>query len=158
MIVRDASFEDNRRLRWWLSRTWSEALGHVLFVGLNPSKADEKIDDMTVKKGMGFAARWKHGGTFHANAYPLVSTDPKKLVACTEEEIRKNDEQLLRLAAMSRKVVLAWGAFPKHRARFAAIAELLKPYRPLCVGRTADGYPQHISRIGYDTPLEEFVA
>jgi hypothetical protein len=146
----------DERCRWSLTRTWDLTKGYVLFVGLNPSKAGADVDDMTVTKGMGFARLWGFGGTLHGNAYPFIATKPSDLAQCTEEEIAKNDEALLMMAQSSALVVLAWGSFPKFKQRFWKVARMLAPFNPVCVGRTKDGFPQHISRIGYDTPRESW--
>lgn len=42
-MLKEALLSDDRRYRYVLSRTWDEAKPTVLFIGLNPSTADEKI-------------------------------------------------------------------------------------------------------------------
>lgn len=150
-----AEFSDDGRCRFSLKRLWDKKRGLVLYTGLNPSKAGADNDDMTVTKGMGFAnLKFKMGGTLHGNAFPFISTNPKDLAKCTEAEIRKNDRRLLEMAGEASVVVLAWGSYPKFKARFDEVAKLLMPFRPICLGRTKDGYPHHISRIAYTTPIE----
>jgi len=153
-VTGDAKFSEDGRCRWWLTRMWNRSLGSVLYSGLNPSKAGKDVDDMTVTKGMGFARLWGYGGTIHVNAYPFIATNPAYLGRATEEEIEENDRWLLILASQASLVVLAWGSFPKFKHRFWKVARMLAPFNPVCVGRTKDGFPQHISRIGYDTPRE----
>jgi hypothetical protein len=152
----DAGFSDDRSCRWWLKRWWDEPRGLVLYVGLNPSKAGKDNDDMTVAKGIGFARLWGLGGTFHGNAFPFIATDPADLVLSTKEDIRRNDESLVMMARQATRVVVAWGSYPQYAARFRAVTELLAPYRPICLGRTKDGYPKHISRLAYWAPVMEF--
>jgi hypothetical protein len=153
-VTGTAQFSDDGRCRWNLKRTWDPRRGFVLYTGLNPSRAGADIDDMTVTKGIGFANVWGFGGTMHGNAYPFITPYPKNLSQCTAEEIEKNDQELLEMAKAATLVVLAWGAFPKFKERFWAVSRLLAPFSPVCVGRTKGGYPQHISRIGYDTRRE----
>lgn len=153
-VTGTAEFSVDGRCRWNLKRAWRPSLGLVLYAGLNPSRAGADIDDMTVTKGMGFARVWGFGGTMHGNAYPFITPYPKDLAQCTAEEIEKSDHELLEMAKVANLVVLAWGAFPKCKQRLWAVSRLLAPFNPVCVGRTKDGFPQHISRIGYDTPRE----
>jgi hypothetical protein len=155
-VTGTADFSPDKRCRWWLKRSWAPARGLVLYAGLNPSRAGADIDDMTVTKGMGFARLWGFGGTMHGNAYPYIATNPADLAHCTEEEIERNDAELLAMAEQAALVVLAWGSFPKFKQRFWKVARLLAPFNPMCVGRTKDGFPQHISRIAYKTPLERW--
>lgn len=156
-IERDAKFSDDGRCRWTLSRTWDRKKGIVLFTGLNPSRAGAKIDDMTVTKGMGFADKWDFGGTLHGNAYPFITPYPKKLARCTAKEIEENDAKLIEMARLASVVVLAWGSFPAFRERFDQVAKLLAPWKPICLGRTKDGFPKHISRIAYASPREPWL-
>lgn len=153
-ITGTAEFSKDGRCRWNLKRLWDQKRGLVLYAGLNPSRAGADVDDMTVTKGIGFAKVWGFGGTMHGNAYPFITPYPKELVQCTLEEFRKNDQELLVMAKVADLVVLAWGAFPMLRKRFEEVVELLAPFSPVCVGRTKDGFPKHISRIGYDTRRE----
>lgn len=153
-ITGSAEFTLDGRCRLSLKRLWNETTGLVFYIGLNPSKADAYVDDMTVVKGMGFAKRWGFGGTMHGNAFPYISTNPGDLVRCTREEIELNDKRLLEMANDASLVVLAWGAYPKRKNRFDQVAVLMRPFRPVCVGRTKDGFPKHISRIGYDSERE----
>jgi len=155
-VTGTADFSKDDRCRWWLKRVWAPELGSVLYTGLNPSRAGADIDDMTVTKGMGFARTWGFGGTMHGNAYPFITPYPKNLAQCTAEEIERNDRELLEMAKAAKLVVLAWGAFPKFKERLRAVARLLAPFNPVCVGRTKDGFPQHISRIAYKTPRESW--
>lgn len=153
-VTGTASFSEDGRCRWNLKRVWEPARGLVLYAGLNPSRAGAEVDDMTVTKGMGFARAWGFGGTMHANAYPFITPYPKDLARCTEAEIEKSDEKLLEMASTASLVVLAWGSFPRFKERFWRVSRMLRLWNPVCVGRTKDGYPQHISRIGYNTPRE----
>lgn len=154
IIVRDATFTQGGKHRIHLSRIWDEPKGLAFYCGLNPSKAGKRHDDMTVKKGVGFAARWGLGGTLHGNAYSLVSTDPRELRAGELALDPENDATLLSMARRAKLVVLCWGSFKGFEKRFSEVARLLAPFSPKCVGRTKNGYPQHISRIAYATPLE----
>lgn len=44
----------------------------VAFVGLNPSYADESINDPTIRRSINFAKEWGSEGTYMLNAYALV--------------------------------------------------------------------------------------
>lgn len=151
-----AEFSEEKppRCRFALGRTWDPSKGIAFYSGLNPSRAGADNDDMTVTKGMGFARVWGLGGTIHVNAFPFITPYPSMLRHCTEVEIARNDRRMLELAAMAKVVVLAWGAFSQFKERFRMVARMLAPYNPICLGRTADGFPKHISRIGYDSPRE----
>lgn len=150
------SKESKPRCRWALGRDFEgqKEKGLALFVGLNPSRAGADLDDMTVTKGMGFARAWDLGGTVHANAFPFITPYPDQLAECTTREMEENDRWMVDLAARAKLVVFSWGAFPQFEGRFRRIARLLAPFHPVCLGTTKNGYPKHISRIGYATAME----
>lgn len=150
------SEESPPRCRFALGRDWDKSKGVALFSGLNPSRAGADTNDMTVTKGMGFARSWDLGGTIHVNAFPFITPYPDELRQCSVDEMERNDRRLVELAARAAVVVLAWGSFPRYKERFWKVARLLAPFKPICLGRTGDGYPKHISRIGYRTPRERW--
>ena len=78
----DAS--DDRRYRYELSRIWDAALPPVLFVGMNPSTADEEQDDPTIRRCIRFARDWGYGGLLMGNLYALRATDPQELTRAVE--------------------------------------------------------------------------
>jgi len=49
LIDRTAIISDCGRYRYLLRRLWAEGLPRALFIMLNPSTADDKIDDPTIK-------------------------------------------------------------------------------------------------------------
>lgn len=54
-IQRGASLSRCETYRWTLTRTWSSEGGHVCFIELNPSTADHRKDDPTVRRWTHFA-------------------------------------------------------------------------------------------------------
>ncbi len=69
-------------------RTWRYRLWRSLdnggdpwpvFVGLNPSTADENEDDRTIRRCRGFSKRWGYGGFYMLNLFALRATDPREL-------------------------------------------------------------------------------
>jgi hypothetical protein len=67
------------RHRYLLTRIWDKATPPVCFIMLNPSTADHHRDDPTIKRCMGFARRWGHGGIQVVNLFAYRATDPKEL-------------------------------------------------------------------------------
>lgn len=74
-IHRDATFAWNGKLRLTLVRAWDER-PKVCFVGHNPSTADHRLDDPTVRRWMQFARAWGYGGLVAVNLYPVRTPDP----------------------------------------------------------------------------------
>jgi len=123
----------------------------MVFVGLNPSTADENTDDPTIRRILGFADDWGFGTLVMLNAFAYRSTDPKALhdrAARGREVIgRDNDETILRTFEEHRrtKLVMGWGANGTLLDRGSAIARtaLSVHRRPECFGLTQNGQPKH---------------
>ncbi|HSV49841.1 MAG TPA: DUF1643 domain-containing protein, partial [Candidatus Acidoferrales bacterium] len=69
----------NNEFRYTLLRVWDKIKPTIAFIGLNPSVADERQDDNTVRKCINIARRDGFGSMVMLNAYAYRSTDPKAL-------------------------------------------------------------------------------
>ena len=146
MMKKDAILSDDRVYRYTLERTWDCHTERVLFVMLNPSTANEKEDDPTITRCLGFATRWGFGSLVVGNLFALRSPKPQDLVQHSKPVGPDNDFHLQRLAEECQTVVAAWGssarAFPPFGERQAFVKELLRG-RMQCLATTKDGYPTH---------------
>lgn len=61
-MKKDAVLSEDRKYRYLLSRNWDDTKPTVLFIGLNPSTADEKEDDPTINKCISYAKSWGNPG------------------------------------------------------------------------------------------------
>jgi hypothetical protein len=125
----------------------------VLWIGLNPSTADENALDPTLRRVRAFTTRLG-GNTFvMANLFAWRDTDPKKMMAVEDPVGPENDEVLKALAAVSSIIVCAWGAHGGHRDRAAVVRTLLAGHSVHCLGTNADGSPRHPLYLSASTPL-----
>ena len=58
----DAKFSPCRKYRYVLCRVCDRTKPFAMFIGLNPSNADETKDDPTIKRCLNFAKSWGYGG------------------------------------------------------------------------------------------------
>jgi hypothetical protein len=139
-----ATFSEDRRYRYKLWRRWDLSNKKTaVFVGLNPSTADEKKDDPTIRRVISFAKAWGCGGVYMMNLFAYVSTNPKELRLDDNREMNldlifRNGRECLSDGGV---VVFAWGAFKEARERGATVAELFPNAVALEVN--ADGSPKH---------------
>jgi hypothetical protein len=153
-----AEFSPCRRYRYALFRTWgAQREGAVMFVGLNPSTADETTNDPTVRRCIGFATRWGYGGLIMTNAFAYRATDPKEMKAAAEPVGPDTDEWLKRLAPQAAAIVVAWGVHGAHRERDKAVLKVLEPWPLLCLGRTKAGQPRHPLMLRADEQPRRFL-
>ena len=103
-INKSATFSNCRKYRYALSRSWDEKKKIVLFIGLNPSTADEKKDDPTIRRCINYAQSWGFGGLQVANLFAYRATKPTKLRYVENPVGDDNDQQLIKLSKMAEKM------------------------------------------------------
>lgn len=130
-----------RQYRYALWRIWNRDLPAVMFIGLNPSVADARIDDPTLVRCMGFARDWGYGGVYTANLFAYRATDPRDMKAARAPVGRDNDRVILELAGKVGKVIAAWGNEGAYLDRADAVRALLPELHYLKMNRS--GQPAH---------------
>lgn len=141
LIDYGATFSECRRYRYTLWRTWDESLPTLAYVGLNPSTADEREDDPTIRRCRNFAMGHGFGGMVMLNLWAFRSTDPKFLPCVSTPEEDENLSAISRTAETVARVCAAWGAHPKSRARIAQVLPLCDEW--WCLGTTKENCPRH---------------
>ncbi len=94
-------FSSNRVYRYVLWREWNQLLSapfrYAMFIGLNPSTADETKNDPTVRKCIGFAKRWGYDGLCMTNLFAFRATDPGAMLKDLAPIGPDNDDWLVKL-------------------------------------------------------------
>lgn len=143
----DALFSEDRRFRYWLLREWDSLLPKVCFIGLNPSVADESLDDPTIRRCIGFARSWKCGSLLMLNIYAYRATLPDDMwkaqtrgvdiIGGKQNWIDSLKEYVQVFHCI--QVVAAWGRHGKKRGPEV----MMKWPELLCLARNSDGSPKH---------------
>jgi hypothetical protein len=145
----DAGFSPCRTWRYWLSRTWDESRAPLVVIGLNPSTADETTDDPTIRRCMGYAGAWGHGGLVMLNLFAFRATDPRDLKAAHPNPgaVGPVNDYYLSVATKDRRVLCAWGAHGTFLGRADTVVSFLwsgpAPRDLVCLGTTKSGAPKH---------------
>lgn len=153
-IVASATFSSCRRYRYVLERTWDDQLPAVLFIGLNPSTADERADDPTVRRCRRFAVDWGFGSLILVNLFAWRTTDPRGLIDADDPVGRRNDRWLDLMSTRASLIVAAWGVHGDFRGRADEVARRLLDVH--CLGMTKDGAPRHPLYMRADTQPRPF--
>jgi hypothetical protein len=162
-IVRsEAYLSHDLNYRYWLLRVWDDSLPVMANIGCNPSTADEKEDDPTIRKDMGFAQRLGFGGLLKLNVGAYRATDPKRWRNAANPWGEENTPEDLIDYLADFKVSRVVGCWEKCGGQMAhsrglRIAALLKDEQFggfWCFGRNADGTPRHTLMLPYSTKLE----
>lgn len=129
LILKSASISTCQTWRYRLERTWGDGKGMVLWIMLNPSTADAKTDDATIKKITEFTHRWCYSGLVVCNLYAYRCTDPKEL---------KGLDSMTRRGRLVARLVRHFGL------------------TPMCFKMNKNGSPVHPLYQSYKTNLIEF--
>lgn len=139
-MERTAHLSPCRRYRYALWRRWGEG-PHAMFVGLNPSTADETADDPTIRRCIAFARAWGFGALCMTNLFAYRATQPADMLVQDDPVGPENDAYLRRLAAEAGVVVAAWGTHGTHGGRHRVVRDMLPGLHYLRL--TKDGHPGH---------------
>jgi hypothetical protein len=140
-----AVISDCGRYRYELVRIWGD--GPLLeFIMLNPSKADDRINDPTIRRCIAFAKAWGYGGIVVRNLFAWRATNPAELVNIDDPVGPLNRDYLSRDDADC--TIAAWGAHPAAVGWWSGYPfgwqrTVIQRKSLLCLGTNANGSPKH---------------
>ena len=147
--------------RFLLKKEWENIL---VVVWINPSTADDKTPDATMRKVMWFAERNWYDWFAMINVLPQRATNPKDInIYLNLKQIKINFEVISNLIQSIKdpKILLAFGNTIDDNLEFKKwlkeIVYIVKKYNPkyYVIGITKKWNPLHPSRVGY-CKLKEF--
>ncbi len=134
-----AEFSKDRKYRYALWRIWDETRPNVMFIGLNPSTADESIDDPTIRRAKKLAGAWGFGGVYMLNLFAWITPYPTELETC-KDPVGNNAEKFEIYESKCTEVIFAWGANSKYGQDTFVVNKFPKAK---CIAKNADGSPKH---------------
>lgn len=154
-IEAGAWIEGDYRYRLW--RSWPKAIfasnvSKITFGMLNPSTADGREDDPTIRRVVGFAKTWGFCRLEVLNLFPYRATDPKEVAAAKDPfgDSGRFEDAANEALCGTDLIVVAWGAAAAiPTARIAIAKDRLLGFferasAPIvCLGKTLDGEPRH---------------
>jgi len=147
MIDSNAIFSEDRKHRYVLIRKWDLNKPPLMIISLNPSTADEEINDPTIRRCIGFAKQWGFGKLFVTNLFSFRATFPKDLFNCENPVGDKNDYWIEKLSKEVDKVILAYGNHGKFKNRHNEILKIIN--NPHCIKKSKAGMPMHPLYLKY---------
>jgi hypothetical protein len=153
-ILQGAIFSEDRKYRYALWRVWNNTKPLLLQIGLNPSMANEFINDPTITRGIVRADRTGFGGFLMANLYAYVSTNPQALLGDGNFVGELTDFYLKQMIEMSDRQLCGWGSFKPVANRAPIVLAMIK--EPYCLGVNADGQPKHPLYVGYSRAMRKY--
>jgi len=155
MIASFANFSPCGKYRYSLLRRWDMFDERkLIFIGLNPSTANETTNDPTIRRCIGFAKTFGFGGMVMLNLFGFVSAYPSVMIAQDDPVGPDTDRIIKSFDIPGNKFVACWGHW-KFKDRAVAVMNLIE--QPIyCLGLTNDGDPRHPLYLRKDCQLEEF--
>lgn len=155
-MKRGATLSEDRIYRYSLWRIWDESKSPVVFIGLNPSTADETVDDPTIRRCINFAKSWGHGGIYMLNLFALRATNPKELYTHAAPIGPHSDSELKKRPTLL--TIACWGVNGVFRKRDWHVTEMLRSngVELMCLGKTKDGHPRHPLYLRKEAELTRF--
>jgi hypothetical protein len=147
-VEKKANISKDKIYRYTLSRTWDSTKPTVLFIGLNPSIADENIDDPTITRCINFAKDWGYGTLLMANLFAFRSTYPKEIYLIDDPIGKDNDHYILECVKQSDLIIACWGNNGTYMDREKIIKELVPNL--YCLQKNKNGTPHHPLRLPRD--------
>lgn len=149
-----ATFGKDRKHRFALWRIWDPSKPLIMFIGLNPSTANETSDDNTIRRVKSMAEGWGYGGVYMCNCFPYISTNPK-LLDC-QSELPTNDSYLIQIGEKCEEIVFAWGNFEEVTKHGRDKHMLTLFPHAKCLVKNKSGSPKHPLYVKGDTKLIPF--
>ena len=149
-MIRGAEFSIDKKERYSLKREWDKSKNKILYIMLNPSFADDKDDDPTIRRLINFTKKFNYGGFLVGNIFTTITPNPKELDK-SKGMSDKNFEELIKLINKVDQIVYAWGSSIEE-------PQLLKKLvlNPKCFGKNLNGTPKHPLYVPSQTKLINF--
>jgi len=137
----NARFSRCKSYRYSLSRAWDGGSGKALFIGLNPSSADQREDDPTIRRCVGFAEAWGCNSMEIVNLFAFCATKPEDLKRSATPIGRNNDRWIAAAIGEAALSIACWGNHGEFLGRSAKIRDRYP--KLLCLGVNVSGMPKH---------------
>ena len=143
-MEKNAVIDPTGLYRYSLSREWDADGSRIVFVMLNPSRADGNIDDPTIRRCLGFAQTWGYGSLEVVNLFAYRTSHPNVLRHVTDPVGPDNDLYLKEAVDLAHMIILAWGNGGSLEKRSQKVIKYLNNRKNIyCLGITKTGQPLH---------------
>ncbi len=146
--------------RWILKRELLSGEKTVVFIGLNPSKANSFNNDRTLIRIINFCSRWNYKNIYIINLFGLISKSPSQL-SKSKDPIGRNNDLITSISLefwlknINCDLWLGWGDKGQLNGRDREVLQIIKNLsnlksnennyskRILTLGISQKGNPRH---------------
>lgn len=140
---KSAIFSQCKKYRYTLTRKWSGGSGIANFLMLNPSTADELMEDPTIRRCCIYAKDWGYSGVVITNLFAYRATNPSDMKKYPSPVGPDNDFHISEVAKNSNITIAAWGTHGSHLNRARDVERVLSNIPLFCLEKTSNGSPKH---------------
>ena len=143
-------FSECRSYRWILKRELLSGNKTLVFIGLNPSKANSINNDMTLIRIINFCKRWNYKNIYVINLFGLISKSPYQLSKSKDPVGKNNDLVTLKVLEfwinnINCDLWLGWGDKGQLNGRDLKVLEIIKN---LSNCKSNENYSKRILSLG----------
>lgn len=144
--------------RYLLWRIWDADKPMLTYLMLNPTTADDRLNDPTMLRCMRRAEMLGYGGMWVVNLFAVRAIGTERLYHHADPVGPQNDVALLGACMQADTVMCGWGLHGRVLNRGVDIAILLrdKNIATQCFGINENGQPVHPYYLPYDIPPRHF--
>jgi len=159
--------------RWILKRELFSGKKTIVFIGLNPSKANSFKNDMTLVRIINFCSKWHYKNIYVINLFGLISKSPLQLAKSKDPIGSNNDLIIFKTLKFWQKNIncdlwLGWGDKGQLNGRNREVIKIIKNLsnlnsnknkyfeRILSLGTSKKGNPLHPLYIPNESILRPF--
>ncbi len=144
-------FSPDRAYRYSLTHSWRDPnlpsyvpSKWAVWIGLNPSTADEAQLDATLRRVKAFSRSWLCDGFIMLNLFAFRSTNPNGLLTVDDPIGPDNDRHIVEATRGENVtcVVAMWGNHGRLKGRDGVVQDMLVS-KLTCLGTNRDGSPKH---------------
>jgi len=136
----NARFSRCGQYRYSLLRSWQQngkqVQRRVLFIGLNPSTADHRQDDPTIRRCVGFARDWGFTELEVVNLFAFKATYPSDLKRANDPVGKRNDYWIRCCHREADLTIACWGNDGEFLARADTVSNMLGDLHCLNINRS----------------------
>jgi hypothetical protein len=148
-----ANFSLNRNYRFVLWRIWNRTLPLVMYIGLNPSTANETKPNPTITRLVKMTKNLGYGGFYMLNLFTYVSAYPEELKK-VQYTLVDADLNLVKYSKLVQDIVFCWGNFKEAEDRGKEVIKMFPG--AYCFGKNKNGSPKHPLYLKSDIKLNKF--
>ncbi|MDI0265491.1 DUF1643 domain-containing protein [Clostridioides difficile] len=125
-IKSNAIFNDDKKHRYLLERTWDDKKPKICVIMLHPSHADKENDDETSSMVVQYLKKYKNdfGGVYIVNQESRIDENLEEDEDIKIERKKENDSEIIKAIKSSKKIYIAFRSAKRERKK--EILKMLK--------------------------------